>query len=94
MFLHSGFSVYHLLRSILCYKRPKETVYPSLQHVFFSSDEGLCKTRNVWPCFAFLFSRSDLARGPPSINTVAVTRRKQTSGSSPGVPGNNSPDLT
>ncbi|XXG70566.1 hypothetical protein AAC387_Pa07g0013 [Persea americana] len=72
MVLHSGFSVYHVLQSILCLKRPKEKVYPSLQHVFSSSDEGLCTTRNAWPCFAFLFSRSDLARGPPSINTLAV----------------------
>ncbi|XXG57230.1 hypothetical protein AAC387_Pa03g4443 [Persea americana] len=29
--------------------------------------------RNACLCFAFLFTRSDLARGPPSIYTVVVS---------------------
>ena len=47
-------------------------LFPSLENVFFSRDKGLCKTRTVWLCFAFFCNRSDMARGPPSINTVAI----------------------
>ncbi|XXG90584.1 hypothetical protein AAC387_Pa12g2316 [Persea americana] len=34
-------------------------LFPSLENAFFSSDKGLCETRIVWLCFAFLCSRLD-----------------------------------